>query len=112
MVKISRKIFEDNNDMRVYYSRVRLVSLGVPVELMLNGMKTDNELGTILANIDGVAAVELYAWSAVIQKSPVFTWQEIEPTILKILGAFNQPLESSNLLVDPPQLAKKEKTHE
>jgi hypothetical protein len=109
VVQILRKIFEDNNNMRVYYSRARLVAPSVPVEIILNGMHTDNEIAAILANLDGVSAIEVFAWSVAVQKAPSFTWDEIEPNVLRILGAFNQPLESSNLLLDPTQLANKEK---
>jgi len=92
---IQREKCPDDKNMRAYHSRVKLSS--DPLELLLNGMRSENEIPSEIVNMPGVNSVEAYVFMIVVRKSPAFEWEEIEPNILRILAAFNMPLEGSKL---------------
>ncbi len=69
---------------RIYHSRLRLLEEGFQVQSGLAGASHINDtteccsiLAFLLA-IPGVAHAQVTAWSAVITKSPIFSWEEIE----------------------------------
>lgn len=77
-------------DIRVYYSRIRLLNDDKFSLALLQGAQftvgLDLEpVAEILLNIRGVTAVELRANYFVVRRTPVFSWDEIEDEIINLL---------------------------
>jgi hypothetical protein len=82
-------------DVRVYHSRLRLLDEFANVQAMANMRQLVNTDGTphelpavveTLLSIKGVATVNVQAYIAVVRKSPLYDWREIDDDVLRLLG--------------------------
>ena len=86
MTKIQRVLSPDP-DQRVYFSHEELTA---KIEMAERGDGEEHgTFMTALLEIPGISVVALRPYTAVIVKAPSFDWAEIEPSLLRLMTAFN-----------------------
>ena len=89
-IQIKRQCPEEG--VHVFFSREPLCQKNEAVES--GGDPAENELLNATIAIAGVAMAVCKPYSLAIMKAPSYEWAEIEPSILRLMTAFNLPLES------------------
>lgn len=78
-----------DTDLRIYHTRMALISR--PFEDAVHFAENDpqnaplSEVTRMLCQLKGVARVQVLPYAAIVKKSPVFAWEEVEPAVLDIL---------------------------
>ena len=86
MVQIQRLLTPDP-DQRLYFSRTELVELS---EMGERGDGQEHSPFTEAAlEISGIIFMVVKPYCISVVKAPPFTWEELEPSILRLLTAFN-----------------------
>ena len=99
--QIGREIDPKNPNVRTYTSHTELTRVPCIVERGV-ALDTDDDTVTFaeaLLTIPGVIAVMVRPYDARVMKATSFQWDEIEPALLRLFGAFNigeGRLEASN----------------
>ena len=102
-IQIQRELIGDN--ARVYHSRTPVVQ---ETQIAYRGgiITTDGEVIGIahtergndsafietLLEVPGIDQVQAYPYKVLVIRSPMYSWEEIEPHILRLFAAFNTTL--------------------
>lgn len=91
-VQIKRLLHPENSDMRAYFTRTVLTEVSM---VMRRGMEAylaedapKNALMDATLEIPGVVEIQLQPYILTLTKVPTYGWEEIEPTVLRLLSAF------------------------
>lgn len=97
----------DDPDSRMYHSRVRLLDQGLQVVSAYKGCdKYDfghgpTELPAVLSTVlefPGVASATLRAYHVVVNRSPVYDWDEIEKPMLALLEGVSEAVDVTQVI--------------
>ena len=97
MVQIQRLLGPDP-DQRLYFSRTELVELSEMAER--GDGQEHSPITAAVLEIPGVIFTVIKPYSVVVIKAPPFSWEELEPSILRLLTAFNA---GEGALQGPPE---------
>lgn len=94
MAKVQvQRLMTPDPEARIYASRARLTT--APVEVGMPGLAEG--VGPVLAtllDIPGVGAAQVFAYHVMVCKTPAYTWDEIEVSVLRLFAALNLDLET------------------
>jgi len=88
--KIRRDIIPGDDDTRVYHSRIVLTEKAH--EHAHGNQKHSNGILRMLVEIPGVHMAVVQKYIAIVYKAKMFTWEEVEPAVVRVMGALNEPL--------------------
>lgn len=81
-----RRMKTDDPHTRCYFSHTELVSRP---EQCIRGMRVRSPVLKAVLEIPGVAMASVQTYNIIVTKPPTFEWSEIEPSLLRLLSAFN-----------------------
>jgi hypothetical protein len=87
-LQIQRLIPENDPHTRAYFSRTQLTNKPAIAWRGTKEARRDPVLALVL-EIPGVANAAVTAYSLSVLKAPTWEWEEIEPSILRLMTAFN-----------------------
>ena len=88
-IQLKRMLIPENEHTRIYFSRTLLA--GKP-EFGERGMTVENDTLSAILEIPGVTLAEVHAYEALVSKTPMFEWAEIEPQMLCLMASLNAEL--------------------
>lgn len=104
MVQVAEKVIDEAPHVRCFYTRVELTNVvvmgqrGVPVFVDPFGQPTTEATGigvaSALLEIPGVVVIQMFPYHVLVEKSPMWQWDEIKPGILRLLASMSLDVES------------------
>lgn len=94
-VRIQRMCAPERPDVRAYFSHEQLTAQTTAAERGQDDSVDDPVLDALI-RVPGVVVATVMPYAVSILKSPSHDWEEIEPSVLRLLSAFN--LDEGQLL--------------
>lgn len=89
-LQLKRFIPPNNADVRIYFSRTPLTEKSAVAE---RGRSTNNPVLACILTVPGIAGARVTPYSLLVRKAEMFEWEEIEPSLLRLLTSFNAGLD-------------------
>jgi hypothetical protein len=91
------EVNDENVHIRAYHSKLKLLQQGSQQSVFACGPSTPavglDPLMSLILDIRGIEAVDLYLYRVVIRKSSMFEWDEIEAQIIELLKGVKTAFE-------------------
>lgn len=98
-LKLKRLTIPGDKDTRIYFSHTQLADHPEGAEY---GMEVESAVLEAALEVPGVAAAEVHGYHLSILKTPMYSWDEVEPKLLVLMTALNLELPEEKETPDAP----------
>lgn len=95
MIKLQRQQVEGDPQTRVYHSRTPLTNR--PEEMAYAMQRPRNAVLEAVVRIRGVECAKVRPYVLIVRRAAMFEWDEIEPSLLRLIASFNLALPSAEI---------------